>query len=190
MKKVFIIYILSLVNSLCGFGQKELPVVKHNYFVGGIISFNIKATDIDHDNITVSNRLTTFELSPDLGYFIFNRLALGFQINSLFTIQKYLIDGSSYRANSFLITPLIRYYFYQGFFAETGLGYGVKKTSDDKWNIYRGKVNLGYSIFLNERTALEPIVSVVKTKENTLGNNNYKLSYLELNFSLGLQSYF
>jgi len=70
------------------------------------------------------------------------------------------------------------------------LGYGVKKTSDDKWNIYRGKVNLGYSIFLNERTALEPIVSLVKTKENTLGNNNYKLSYLELNFSLGLQSYF
>lgn len=190
MKKFYIIYALSLINCLNGFGQKQIPVAKYNYFVGGIIDFNIKTTEIEHDNISVSNKLTSFELSPDFGYFALNKLALGLQINSLFTIQKYSADGSSYRANSFLITPFIRYYFYQGLFAETGFGYGVKKTSDDKWNTYRGKVNLGYSVFLNERTALEPIFSIVNTRENTLGNNNYKISYLEFNFSLSLQTFF
>ena len=191
MKKSLINTFLSFlfISSAC-FGQSIIPNSKNNYLIGGIIDFNVRSTKFQHDNMLINDKLTTIEVSPDFAYFIINKFALGLQINSSFSLQKYLADGSKYKSNSLLASPYFRWYFYKGFFSELSLGIGKKQTNFDTWNIIQGKVTLGYSIFIKNNIALEPVFSFIRTSEKTGSETDYNINYDDINMSISFQTFF
>lgn len=171
-------------------GQSEKPTSKGHFFGGGIISFESKTLDATIDDITISQRTNSLELSPNLGFFIINRMALGLKVNSIFTKTKYLTDGDLTKESKLLLSPFIRYYVYSDFFGEFDLGYGKISYEEDTGVIFRGLLCIGYSIFLNDKISLEPIISLNKYKENWKSNFLSDNKQTTINFSLSLQAFF
>jgi|WetSurMetagenome_2_1015567.scaffolds.fasta_scaffold24147_4 hypothetical protein len=190
MKKIMILSTLNLFLLLNASGQVLKPYMKGNYFIGGIIDLNIKTYHFQNDNILLSNKVTSLELSPDFAYFIYNRFSLGLQFNYQFSVEKYLADGSKSKFNTFIITPIIRYYFFQDIFSELGVGYGLTKANNDNYNIIQAKIDIGYSIFLRDKIALEPIISYIRTSERSKEISEYKLNNMDFNLSIGLRTFF
>ena len=183
---VFIIVIMfGYINCYC---QNDQGGFKNNYIIGGTFDINVRKANFNNDNISLSDKLTSMEFSPNFAYFASNKLALGMQINTYIANQKFLVDGSTSKSITAMLGPYVRYYFYKGLFVETGLGLGAKKTSFDNWSIVQGKINLGYSVFIKKMIALEPIFSFSSSTEKA--KNDYRVKYQDFNLSLSLQTFF
>jgi phosphate/sulfate permease len=190
MKKIVLVICFMTALGFHIVGQTEMPISKAHYFAGGVIGFGTKTLDAINGEITISQRTNSLELSPNFGYFIINKMALGLKANSIFTKTKFLTNGESIKESKFLLSPFIRYYVYSGFFGETDFGFGKIKYEEDKGSILRGILCLGYSIFLNDKISLEPILSLEKYKENWNSNFVSDNNFTAINFSLSLQAFF
>ncbi len=102
----------------------------------GFSSFKVK----DADNST-----TFFNISPDLGYFIADDLAIGLGID----FQSVSFDGNS--TSSFSLGPSVRYYVADPIFIQVGANLGL----DEGAGTTLGAA-VGYSWFLNNSVAIEP----------------------------------
>ena len=103
---------------------------------GGFQSTNFKDSDLS---------VTTINLSPNLGYFIADDLAIGLALN----LESVSIDGES--STNFGLGPFIRFYFADAIFAQVGanLGLGDAEFTDIE-------IGLGYSWFVDNSVAIEP----------------------------------
>lgn len=103
---------------------------------GGFRSTNFKDSDVS---------VTTIDLSPNLGYFIADDLAIGLALN----LSSTSVDGES--STDFGLGPFIRFYFADAIFAEVGanLGLGDAEFTDIQ-------LALGYSWFVDNSVAIEP----------------------------------
>lgn len=188
IRKNICIMILFFILSSIANAQLEKPITKGHFIIGGLVSFNKKTTEVDYDNIITSQKHTIFELTPNFAYFIMNRFAVGLQISTTLTNQKEN-DGHIYKVRSLVLLPYFRYYLYSGFFGEAAIGYGFIKAEEEKATIVNGKMSFGYTVFLNQKVGLEPIVSYARDKQVSQ-DNNYKSKKNDLKISLSLQVFF
>ena len=120
---------------------------------------------------------TDFSFSPDLAYFIMDRLAIGAMITVSSNTAKYSNGATTTNKSSYYnIGPMVRYYIHNfsdndALFGQGSVGFGgysstpnsgTKTTQTD----FAWQLALGNSIFLNQHTALEFAVYYNSTQWN------------------------
>ncbi|MDY3338596.1 outer membrane beta-barrel protein [Riemerella anatipestifer] len=158
MKKLF------LVGALALFGAMNAQTEKGSWVVEGKtnLGFNSVSTKVKYDGKSYdAGKVSTFNISPSVGYFVMDNLALGLEFNFLSSKE----GNSSSSTLSFL--PNATYYFSTGSqfrpYLGVGVGYGSNTTGDVSvgglaWGVKGGGVymlnktaginlGLGYSQF-------------------------------------------
>lgn len=144
MKKVVILFAVITVAA-SSFGQ----INKGQFLVGGNVSFESQKSG-DDDN----SKTTSFQFSPNAGYFFINNLAGGARV-SFSTFKEEGEDAF----NSFLFAPFVRYYFLPAaqkvnILADASYGLGSMKQGDSE-SFNQFSVAAGPVVFLSPHTALE-----------------------------------
>jgi len=105
MKKLLLLTLVSTC-ALTTFSQ----IRKAQWLLGGNVSFSSSKYGKDPDQFR--SKTTTFEISPDIGYFIINKLAAGGRVSfsSSKTALYYTYD-EDYNSSSLGLSPFVRYYF-------------------------------------------------------------------------------
>jgi len=180
MKKVLFSLAL-VVTASAAFAQTE----KGKWTVGASsnsIFSTTKTADADDDT-----RRTSFNITPDAGYFFMDNLALGLRANVETSKRKGDDEGNF----SFIVAPFARYYFLKpttkkvNVFADAHYGFGSNKVGDaDGRGVNEFQIQAGPAIWLNERVALDATVSYnsvggedIDNRTNTIGLNfGFRLS--------------
>ena|SRR5688572_15241484 len=111
------------------------------WMVGGSAGFqSFKFKDADEST-------TIIDFSPNLGYFIADDLAIGLGLN----VTSISSDGESF--TDFGLGPFVRFYFADAIFAQAGVNLGL---GDSEFTEFQ--VGVGYSWFLNDGVAIEPML--------------------------------
>jgi len=165
----FTLTILFLSCNLMG------QVTKRNWMVGGNINFS--STEFKSE-VGSKSTFTIFQFSPNIGYFIMDKLALGLRVSLYNTSQKATGTSSSSKYNTSNWGPFFRYYFLKSdnqtnIFFETSYQYGTEKGDS-----YKNKKNsfsfvAGPVVYLNTVVGIEFLVGYTTTKYVGFeGNNN------------------
>ena len=142
MKKVLFAAFL-LVSSNAIFAQ----INQGQFLVGGNAGFNAyKRGDA---------KVTSFHVSPNVGYFFIDKLAGGLRLN----LSSDKAKGAEDAYTAFGIAPFARYYFLDAaqkvnVFADASYGFD-KEGGDDKESGNQYTISAGPAIFLSPNTALE-----------------------------------
>jgi hypothetical protein len=172
--KVLTTALLCSLVLLSSYGQTE----KGTWMLGGGASTGL--------SFQTDNNSFSLAISPDIGYFMSDNLAIGANLPISFYSQE------NYRSIGYGITPFIRYYFgppSEFMFFVTG-AFGVSGWSskyDDTTNsssAITGSAGVGGTYFLNESIGLEIILGYTydKTKDYDPSSN--------IALSAGFQIYF
>ena len=142
MKKVLFAALL-LIGTSGAFAQ----INKGQWLVGGNAGFNSSKWG--------EAKNTSFELSPDAGYFFAKQFAGG--LRASITSSKDEGDEDAYSA--VMVSPFVRYYFMPAanklsIFADASYGFG-SEGYDEKAKFSGFKVMAGPAVFLSPNTALE-----------------------------------
>jgi len=179
MKKVLFSLALVVAGS-AAFAQTE----KGKWTVGA--SSNSMFTTTKTADADDNTRVTSFNITPDAGYFFIDNLAAGLRANLTTSKVKGADDGTT----TFVVAPFARYYFLPtakkvNVFADAHYGFGSRKVGDaDGQGLNEFQIQAGPAIWLNERVALDATVSYLSTggenidnRTNTIGVNfGFRLS--------------
>jgi len=192
MKKLFFLSFV-LITSSSAFAQFE----KGRILAGGDLSFASTTNKTKGNNATVTNyKLTTFGLSPKVGYFFIDNLAAGLSLNLSAGTQKDEGSSDKYSSTSVSIGPFVRYYLQPGVFFQGQFGGGSIKrknevgntTTTTKYGLTNWSIGAGYAYFLNKNVALEPFIgygaNIEKNKSNDVKDIDSSLF-----ISVGFQVY-
>jgi len=113
--------------------------------------------------------LTTLHLSPQIGFFLREGLAVGAKVD-------YARFSS---ANSLALAPYVRYFFLRKLYIQPAVGFGVSGNN----NVTSIQTDLGYALFLNKSVALEPVAFFNYSTSSNFDQTGYGLK-------IGLQVYF
>ena len=165
MKKIVTVIALALICSgaYAQFNQGR-------YLAGGSVGFSATTSKAKTDAATSTYlHSTSFNISPDIGYFVIDNLAVGAALNlSSSTSKGDGNDNSKTTLTNFSLTPFARYYLSQGIFfqGQVGFGTGSRKekengsntTTTTKHGVFDWALSAGYAYFLNDFVAIEPMV--------------------------------
>lgn len=167
MKKIFSILLLLISLSL------NAQITKNNWLVGGGISFSYSKSKPE---AAVDSKAFHMSLSPNLGYFIWNKFALGSRLD--FDMSRYKSDNGSSSFDRLLVTPFIRYYFLGNEkminpFAESSYRFSVINENNSQEFSAKG----GIAIFANNSVAYEIFLNYLNSfsKNHFIGNHTLLL---------------
>jgi outer membrane protein len=191
MKKILLtVFALTMFN--VAFAQFN----KGRMIVGGAVGF--QTTTEKQTGTTPTAKENTFSLSPNFGYFVANKFAVGLNLNLSNTTEKYSGGSYDYKiiTRSFIASPFVRYYFGPGIFVQGQYGIGSAKSGYDdpsssnttKYAVSQWSLGIGYAYFLNDHVAIEPSVkyqsSVLKEKGQDIKDTNSGIA-----INIGFQIY-
>ena len=162
-------FTLALISVLCFSQAVSAQAVNQGaWMVGGSAGFqSIKVKDADEST-------TFFNLSPNLGYFIADDLAIGLALN-LSSISP--AGGES--STDFGLGPFIRFYFADAIFAQAGVNLGL---GDNEFTEFQ--VGVGYSWFVDNSVAIEPVLFYTNH-----GEDGDFFDYSVFGLSIGIQAF-
>lgn len=183
MKKIPVVLIV-IMTFISVFSQDSKPTLKSAILIGGEANFGWQVINLDEAEDAI--HLINLGISPTLGYFIKDKLALGLTPSIAFSLTS--------QDNSVLylgISPFIKYYFDNGFIlrGSTGHTFGLfMDDNNDPWTSHLIPVSFGfgYAIFLNSKVALEFYLNDILSI-NLQGSSSYTNLQNNLFFSAGLQ---
>jgi hypothetical protein len=173
--KIILIVTLTITNS-----NTYSQITKGYWMLGGGAGFaNTKSTNGDS-----SADSTGFSISPNIGYFVIDNLAIGTSGEFSYTFESE--NTKTFNSNS--ISPFIKYYFLDkekivNIFSEARYEIMRLKESDFKTD----KINLkvGVVFFLNSTAGLEVALNYSKQKTNQDFEN--RVIYLNVGFQIHLE---
>lgn len=195
MKKLVTVIALALI---CSGAYAQFN--KGRYLVGGNVGFAAYTGKTKTDNSTsTTSHSTTFNLSPDVGYFVIDNLAVGAGLSLRTSSTKGDGgDNSKDTDTDFTLTPFARYYLDQGIFfqGQVGFGSGSNKhkpngsntTTTTKHGVFDWGLGVGYAYFLNDYVAIEPMVSYV-SYANNYKDPDFKTVNSGITLNVGFQIY-
>lgn len=173
-------YIVLLASILFNIQILNAQITKGHFMMGGDVSYKIEEERAEQ-------KFKVLRVNPNIGYFIFDKMAVGVQANAIRSVLK--ISNTKQKNTLFNVGVFTRYYLLKedNFFnliGEAGYLYGesysesaVKKLKSNTISFTGGPV-----LFLNPSVALEFLTSYSMLKYNgSKGTNN------TLEFSIGLQ---
>jgi hypothetical protein len=172
MKKTKIIAFLLLASALAANAQ----ITKGNWMVGGSGDFTTnKSSNGGTSNIV--------NLSPNIGYFVIDKLSFGTLFNYNLSNSKY--KDSKIKSETMSAGPFVRYYLLNpekstNIFLDSSYYFSLKK--EDKSTSFSTKI--GASFFLNSSVALE--TSLKYTRRNSKYYNAILPDSYTDGFTLGI----
>lgn len=192
---------LLLAGAVALFGLSNAQMTKGDWVISGNtgFGFNNVTTKVKAEGQSADGpKISTFSLTPSVGYFVIDRLAVGIDLGLTSATTKY--EGTKSTTTSFSVMPTATYYFTNDSkfvpYLGAGIGYASVKnkgevnfmglsSSDETttdglaWKVKGGVtymatqslgINLGvsYDQFSNKETYMG---TDVKTKVNTFGVN-------------------
>jgi hypothetical protein len=168
MKKIILASLIAISASTV-FAQSNIQ--KGDWMVGGSASFSSQKFK------GVEGTTTSFEISPDAGYFFANQFAGGLSL--AYTSAK---ESGSDAVSAVAVAPFVRYYFLPAeqkvnVFAQGSYAFGSAKAGGESASVNGYSFVAGPSIFLTPATALEIGVGYTSlggkayegTRNNTFG---------------------
>lgn len=167
MKPIRLLFIAALLFT----GVANAQITKGNWMVGGSGSFTSSKNNSTYgfDGSTSAYRINAFELTPDIGYFFIDKLAVGTVINFNYFGSP---DSDLKGTHSYGIGPFVRYYFLKpetriNVFAEASYHYSfTDKSVIGKFETNGYAFKAGPAIFFNSSVALECTLQYNYTKVN------------------------
>lgn len=174
MKKILIIATFFFTMA------SNAQITKGYWMMGGSGSFGNYKTTIGGS----SNESTGFGISPDIGYFVIDKLAIGTSGFFLYSIPK------SNEKSSFLysVSPFLRFYFLEkdkiiNIFSE--VSYQTVRNSNDNSKADKFKIKAGTEFFLNSSVGIEVALNYSNQKTST--DNQNRAIYLDVGFQIHLE---
>ncbi|MBZ9651545.1 hypothetical protein [Psychroflexus montanilacus] len=174
MKHLFFFSILLLSLSL------SAQINKGDWLVGGNASFDYSESKPGSINPA---KAFTFDIAPNVGYFIIDQLALGTKLNYLRNrFESNDFDGTF---ESLFLTPFVRYYILKSDkmlnpFAESSYRFSILNSENSEQFTVGG----GLAVFVNQNIAYEITLNYLNTTINNADNN---LGSQGLMLGLGIQ---
>lgn len=171
MKKIKLIIAVALLFTV----NANAQITKGNWMVGGNAGLNYIASK-DNNNTTVIN------LSPNIGYFILDKFAIGTLLNYDYEVSK--SSFGTIESESTNLGPFLRYYFFKkdavtNIFLEPSYNFSLQ--NENKNTVLSSKV--GSVIFLNSSVGLE--ISLKYSKYNFKYSNSLIPDSTSNHFMLG-----
>ncbi|WP_042721180.1 outer membrane protein [Flavobacterium sp. B17] len=192
---------LLLAGAVALFGLSNAQMTKGDWVISGDtgVGFNNVTTTVKVGDQSVDGpKVNTFSISPSVGYFVIDKLAVGIELGYINATTKY--QGLKSKTSSFSVMPTATYYFTNSSklvpFLGAGIGYASVKNSGETnfmgliassetttdglaWKVKGGVtymatqslgINLGvsYDQFSNKETIMN---TDVKTNVKTFGVN-------------------
>ena len=205
MKKLTLIALLAFFGTANAQTETAttLPTAKGNWIIGGStnLGFNSnKATQKSGDYSVDGQKTTTFNVTPTVGYFVIDNLAVG--LNLGYEVQK---QDASYDFNQtakvtntvFSVIPSVTYFIEadsKAFpYISAGAGYAAIKTKiastetqNDNFFVWGGKAGLAYFITPSIAIDLGLNYQQLSTKyEETFSTTENKVIFKTLGASIG-----
>lgn len=184
---------LLLLITLLVANNAGAQLTKGSFSLGSNLSF-------DASNITEKNKNgnknvlpTTFNLAvnPKLGYFVMENLALGVDINFIYTRDTISTSSETTSRTHFLMGPFGRYYFLLNdnlyLFFEASVGLGIRSTPELSKTLLGAGAGPGLSFFLTDNVALE---TMAKYNYYQTSGTDQTETVNNLNMSIGMIYYF
>lgn len=192
---------LLLAGAVALFGLSNAQMTKGDWVISGDtgVGFNNVTTTIKVGDQSIDGpKVNTFSISPSVGYFVIDKLAVGIELGYINSTTKY--QGLKSKTSSFTVMPTATYYFTNSSklvpFLGAGIGYASVKSNGQTnfmgmvassetttdglaWKVKGGVtymatqslgINLGvsYDQFSNKETIMN---TDVKTNVKTFGVN-------------------
>ncbi len=184
MKKIKFLILVTLLITLISNAQ----IRKGNWMTGGNLSFS-NSVNYKNDSHEINSKSTFINISPNVGYFIFDKLSIG-------TIYQYSsnnvkFEDSKQITKSSYIGPFVRYYILKpdkvaNIFLETSYNFSTLKNNKTVFN-----TKVGFVYFLNSAVGLELTLnySIIKNRFNNdlFSNSTSKNLTLGLGFQIHLE---
>jgi hypothetical protein len=130
-------------------------ITKGNWMVGGTGDYSSTKTTYTFDGVQKDFNRTIFNITPNIGYFIVDKFAVG-------TYAKFGYDDfGDLDSTSFGFGPFARYYFLEpekivNIFAQASVGYNEGKSNNGgEYHINDYGIKAGTVVFFNSSVALE-----------------------------------
>lgn len=196
MKRIKIFIILYLI-SVAAIAQENKSFmwkakVKHgSVLIGGNLDAAIYKTTKELNQPLGPQEGTSILANMNFkgGYFLIHDLAIGVDLGISHESYSVAIEGGkdTFRRTYLLGGPFTRYYLDNGIFGELTLKGGLLNFSTgDKTDIAQGSLGVGYALFVNEKIAIEPMVSFRYTREWQGDDANVSLGPM---IGVGIQAY-
>ncbi|CAA9211854.1 MAG: hypothetical protein AVDCRST_MAG95-157 [uncultured Adhaeribacter sp.] len=164
MRYIFVLLFLAALP-LCAqtkYGSQNAFIKNGNFLLGGSVNGSFRSYTRDSPTEQGDDKGTVVDFKGDarLGYFVFDNLGIGAQAS----IHHFNYKSESTSSNPItylLYGPFVRGYLNNGLFGEAGVGFGADNSvpaTDTR--LLEGRFTVGYSIFITEKVALEPIISL------------------------------
>lgn len=174
MNSIKLLFVAALLFSLSSNAQ----ITKGNWMAGGMGNFTSYKSSYEYNNIEVTQTGSGVQISPNIGYFIKDKLVVGTAMSFNFSNPS----GKNNNGHGYGISPFLRYYFLKpekmiNFFSQISYGFSEGKSESGGYNKSNGyDIKVGPAIFLNSSVALEFTLDYSASKYN----DNSKANYLTL----------
>ena len=169
MKKLFTLFLLITSFNL------NSQITKGNWLVGGDASFSYSKSKPDS---SVDSETFEIDLSPNIGYFFFNKLAVGSQFD--FLVSRYKSDTGNSNFETLFFSPFIKYYFLDNEkilnpFLESSYRFSIQNENKSKQFSAKG----GLAIFVNNSVAYEVFLNYLNytTQNRYAGSHSLLLGF-------------
>ena len=197
MKNQSVLIILVACCVQIASGQITSPVKKSTFILGGSVITNFENETIKFPDGTFYQKNFTIGTDAYCGYFISNHVTMGILTDFSIKSSKYsntLNDNKSTDiSNNYSFGPFFRFYTMPGVFFEgaAALGFGQAGLNDNPEKIknYSFSSGIGYSLFITNSIALEPLIKYKYEKTYWDSEDVIEASNSGIYFSIGLQFY-
>jgi hypothetical protein len=175
MKQTTLLLTVVFLFSISSFGQLD----KKTWLVGGSGTFNANSDNFQSTTVTSEYQVTEIKVTPNIGYFIVDKLALGVKSSFFWRKDKGI---SSNAGNSktlrFDYGPFVRYYFLTkekpfNLLADLSYQFGnLKFISNDKGVRNNFSIMAGPVIYFNSSVGVELLLGYKIEKEKLTTSTN------------------
>lgn len=181
-------FVLGIFCLVCFNVALNAQTEKGKILLGGgtKLSFSMVNNLTKTDNSSNENgKVSNFELSPQIGFFISDGLALGAELPANYNLVKYSGDNKI-TTSSIAIAPFLRYYLGSESikpFLQGKVGFGIMNQNSDltfglsdklSASLFLYELKGGVGFFLNERVSLDLTIGYssysIKPRENNSSN--------------------
>ena len=183
--------LLTILTVLLFSFQSYSQLTKGNWLVGGTGNFSSTKNTYATSTYFQTSDVIDVKISPNIGYFIFDKFAVG--VGPSFSKNKAQVTtpGGAYtNVNRFEIGPFARYYFLDkenqyNILSEASYQYGIYRFKPDKGNINTLSFLAGPVIYFNSVAGIEFLLGYYKRNEKVTGS--YETEQKGFQMAIGLQ---
>ena len=163
-----------ILVSLLFISAANAQITKGNWMVGGSGNFTNYKSTFDNNGTEITQTGSGLTISPNLGYFIVDNVALGTIVSFSFSNPS----GDNNNSQGYGISPFIRYYFRKSDkminpFLQTSYSFNEGKSDSGGSNKSTGyTIKGGSAIFFNSSVALELSLNYDSSKYNSNSKSN------------------